>query len=109
MVAPFKKTPNDLNYWIFKGKFYQRIFMANLEAGMAASKEEIPEFSITTEGKKGNAVRLTISGHLGLDNLLSFQSELENFLSRMEPASLTVDLAGVEVLRQCRRACSAGS
>ena len=76
---------------------------------MAAAKEEIPKFSITTEGKKGNAVRLTISGHLGLDNLLSVRSELENFLSRMEPASLTVDLAGVEYLDSAAASCSAGS
>lgn len=56
----------------------------------------LPEFSLEVEGKKGKAVRLRISGQIGLDNLLQFRSELEGFLSRMNPASLTIDLAGVE-------------
>ena len=29
---------------------------------MAASHEELPEFNITTEGQKGEAVKLAISG-----------------------------------------------
>ncbi|MCK9375541.1 MAG: ABC transporter permease [Syntrophobacterales bacterium] len=63
---------------------------------MTESGESRPEFTLAVEGDQGQAVRLRISGHLSLDNLLSFRSELESFLSRMTPADLTVDLAGVE-------------
>jgi len=63
---------------------------------MTEPKESLPEFSLEVEGKKGKAVRLRISGQIGLDNLIQFRSELESFLSRMNPASLSVDLAGVE-------------
>jgi phospholipid/cholesterol/gamma-HCH transport system permease protein len=63
---------------------------------MTEPKESLPEFSLEVEGKKGKAVRLGISGHISLDNLVPFRSELENFLSRMTPASLTVDLGRVE-------------
>jgi phospholipid/cholesterol/gamma-HCH transport system permease protein len=65
---------------------------------MAELREKIPEFTLAVEGKNGKAVRLSISGHISLDNLLPFRSELESFLSRMVPANLTVDLAGVEFL-----------
>jgi phospholipid/cholesterol/gamma-HCH transport system permease protein len=65
---------------------------------MAEPGEHIPEFNLAVEGNKGKAVRLSISGHISLDNLLSFRSELESFLSRMAPAALTVDLAGLEFL-----------
>ena len=63
---------------------------------MAEPSESIPEFTLAIEGRKGKAVRLSISGHILLDNLVPFRSELESFLSQMAPASLTVDLAGVE-------------
>jgi phospholipid/cholesterol/gamma-HCH transport system permease protein len=63
-----------------------------------AEPSEMPEFTLAVEGNKREAVRLSISGHVSLDNLLSFRSESESFLSRMAPASLTVDLAGVEYL-----------
>lgn len=63
---------------------------------MAGPSERMPEFTLAVEGRKGKAVRLSISGHISLDNLLSFRSELESFLSRMVPANLTVDLVGVE-------------
>jgi phospholipid/cholesterol/gamma-HCH transport system permease protein len=63
---------------------------------MTEPKERLPEFSLEVEGKKGEAVRLNIAGHISLDNLVAFRSELESFLSRMNPTSLSVDLGGVE-------------
>jgi phospholipid/cholesterol/gamma-HCH transport system permease protein len=63
---------------------------------MVEPSESIPEFTLAVEGRKGKAVRLSISGHISLDNLVSFRSELESFRMRMAPASLTVDLTGVE-------------
>jgi phospholipid/cholesterol/gamma-HCH transport system permease protein len=63
---------------------------------MAEPVERIPEFTLAVEGSEGKAVRFIISGHLSLDNLLPFRSELESSLSRMAPASLTVNLAGVD-------------
>ncbi|MFA4903820.1 MAG: ABC transporter permease [Desulfobaccales bacterium] len=63
---------------------------------MTEPTESLPEFSLEVEGNKGKAVRLRISGQIGLDNLFKFRSELESFLSRMDPTSLTVDLGGVE-------------
>jgi phospholipid/cholesterol/gamma-HCH transport system permease protein len=65
---------------------------------MTEPTESLPEFSLEVEGNKGQAVRLRISGHISLDNLVPFRAELESFLSRMNPASLTVDLAGVEFI-----------
>ena len=59
---------------------------------------EMPEFTLAVEGNKRKAIRLSISGHISLDNLLAFRSESESILTRMVPAALTVDLAGVEYL-----------
>ncbi|MDD2902588.1 MAG: MlaE family lipid ABC transporter permease subunit [Syntrophales bacterium] len=63
---------------------------------VAEDTESIPEFAIGLEGVKGKPIRLSISGRIELDNLLSFRSELENFFERMVPASITLDLAGLE-------------
>ena len=63
---------------------------------MAEPSKRIPEFAFAVEGNRGQAVRLSISGHISLDNLVLFRSELESFLKRMAPASLAVDLAGVD-------------
>ena len=65
---------------------------------MAASHERVLEFNINTKGQKGEAVKLAISGRAGLDNLLSFRSELESALSHLSPASLKVDLSGLEYI-----------
>ncbi len=65
---------------------------------MAELSETIPEFTLEVEGKQGKAVHLSISGHISLDNLLPFRSELESFLSQMVPGKLTVDLAGLEYI-----------
>lgn len=63
---------------------------------MAEPVERIPEFALKVEGTKGKAMRLSISGRIALENLLSFRSELGTLMSRMAPASLAVDLGGVE-------------
>jgi phospholipid/cholesterol/gamma-HCH transport system permease protein len=63
---------------------------------MAKLSETTSEFTLKVEGNEGKPVRLIISGHLSLDNLLTFRSELEDFLKQTAPASLKVDLAGVE-------------
>ena len=65
---------------------------------MAASHEGVPEFKISIEGRKGEAIKLAISGRAGLDNLLSFRSELEKSLSDLSPASLKIDLSGLEYI-----------
>jgi len=79
----------------FKDKFGGISFSGE---GMAEPGERSPAFALAVEGNKGEAIRLSISGQISLDNLLSFRSDLEGFLSRMSPASLTVDLGGVEFL-----------
>jgi phospholipid/cholesterol/gamma-HCH transport system permease protein len=65
---------------------------------MTEPQETLPKFSLEVEGNKGKAVRLRISGNISLDNLVPFRAELESFQSRMNPASLTVDLAGMEFI-----------
>jgi phospholipid/cholesterol/gamma-HCH transport system permease protein len=63
-----------------------------------AEPSEISEFKLESDGSKGEAVRLSISGRISLDNLMPFRSELESFMRRMSPGELIVDLAGVEFL-----------
>jgi phospholipid/cholesterol/gamma-HCH transport system permease protein len=58
----------------------------------------MPEFTLAVEGNKREAVRLSISGHISLDNLLAFRSELDSFLKQMAPVSLSVDLTGVKYI-----------
>jgi phospholipid/cholesterol/gamma-HCH transport system permease protein len=65
---------------------------------MAESSARVPEFKFAVAGSKGEAVSLSISGHLSLDNLVPFRSESEGLLDRMFPASLTVDLSGVDFI-----------
>jgi phospholipid/cholesterol/gamma-HCH transport system permease protein len=65
---------------------------------MAGANEERPEFDIASEGRKGETVKLAISGQAGLDNLLAFRSELENSLHELDPASLKIDLSGLEYI-----------
>jgi phospholipid/cholesterol/gamma-HCH transport system permease protein len=65
---------------------------------MTEPGENMPAFTLAVEGDKEKAVRLNISGQISLDNLVSFRSELESLLSRMTPAELTVNLAGVEFI-----------
>jgi phospholipid/cholesterol/gamma-HCH transport system permease protein len=54
--------------------------------------------TIQVSGDKGQQVTFTVSGRIALDNLESFISETQDRLQEMIPASLTVDLAGVEFL-----------
>ena len=54
--------------------------------------------TIQVSGDKGQQVTFTVSGRIALDNLESFISETQDRLQEMTPASLTVDLAGVEFL-----------
>ena len=54
--------------------------------------------TIQVSGDKGKQVTFTVSGRIALDNLESFISETQARLQEMIPASLTVDLAGVEFL-----------
>jgi phospholipid/cholesterol/gamma-HCH transport system permease protein len=54
--------------------------------------------SIQISGDKGKHVTFAVSGRVALDNLDSFIFETKAHLRKMVPASLTVDLAGVEYL-----------
>ncbi len=54
--------------------------------------------TIQVSGDKGKQVTFTVSGRIALDNLESFIVETQAHLQEMIPASLTVDLAGVEFL-----------
>ncbi len=57
-----------------------------------------PGHTIQVSGDRGKQVTFTVSGRIALDNLESFITETQARLQEMIPASLTVDLAGVEFL-----------
>ncbi len=65
---------------------------------MAESSARVLEFKLAMAGSKGEAVSLNISGHLSLDNLVPFRAESASLLDRMSPASLTVDLSGIDFI-----------
>ena len=52
--------------------------------------------AIQVSGEKGQHVTFAVSGRIALDNLPSVIFELQERLQKMVPATLTVDLAGVE-------------
>ena len=54
--------------------------------------------TIQVSGDKGKHVTFTVSGRVALDNLESFISETQALLRDLIPASLTVDLAGLDFL-----------
>jgi phospholipid/cholesterol/gamma-HCH transport system permease protein len=54
--------------------------------------------TIQVRGDKGKHVSFVVSGRVALDNLQAFASEVRSRLGEMTPATLTVDLAGVEYL-----------
>lgn len=54
--------------------------------------------TIQVSGDKGKHVTFAVSGRVALDNLESFISETQVQLREMIPATLTVDLAGVDYL-----------
>jgi len=55
-------------------------------------------YSLNVEGQPGREVLLALSGRLALDNVNDVLNELRDFLERMSPAKLEVDLARVEYL-----------
>ncbi|MHB9074841.1 MAG: MlaE family lipid ABC transporter permease subunit [Desulfobaccales bacterium] len=54
--------------------------------------------TIEVRSEKGQRLTLAISGRLALDNLHTFNSEVQKLLQKMSPAALTVDLAGLDFL-----------
>jgi phospholipid/cholesterol/gamma-HCH transport system permease protein len=54
--------------------------------------------NIEVHGEKGQHVTLAVSGRLALDNLQTFNSQVQALLQNLIPATLTVDLAGVDFL-----------
>ena len=54
--------------------------------------------TIQVSGDKGKQVTFTVSGRVALDNLESFISETQARFQEMIPATLTMDLAGVDYL-----------
>ncbi len=60
----------------------------------AASRQD---YHIEVSGEKGQVV-LAIAGRLSLANLTPLREEIQGLLREMAPASLTVDLAGVDYL-----------
>jgi phospholipid/cholesterol/gamma-HCH transport system permease protein len=57
-----------------------------------------PSHTIQVKGDKGKHVSFVVSGRVALDNLQAFASEVRSRLGEMTPATLTVDLAGVDYL-----------
>jgi phospholipid/cholesterol/gamma-HCH transport system permease protein len=54
--------------------------------------------TLEVRGEKGQHVTLAVSGRLALDNLQTFNSEVQALLQKLIPAALTVDLARVDFL-----------
>jgi phospholipid/cholesterol/gamma-HCH transport system permease protein len=54
--------------------------------------------AIQVRGDKGKHVTFAVSGRVSLDNLSAFTLEVKRHLRKMIPATLTVDLAGVDYL-----------
>jgi phospholipid/cholesterol/gamma-HCH transport system permease protein len=54
--------------------------------------------TIQVRGDKGKHVSFVVSGRVALDNLQAFVAEVRSRLREMAPATLTVDLAGLEYL-----------
>jgi len=54
--------------------------------------------AIQVSGDKGKHVTFTVTGRISLDNLRGFTLEVKRHLREMIPATLTVDLAGVDYL-----------
>ena len=56
------------------------------------------DFSLRVSGEQGRQVTFAISGRLALDNLHAFHTLVQARLLEITPATLTVDLAGVDYL-----------
>jgi phospholipid/cholesterol/gamma-HCH transport system permease protein len=54
--------------------------------------------TIAVSGNRGQHITFAISGRLALDNLQAFNSEVQTLLGQMVPATLTINLAGVDYL-----------
>ena len=55
-------------------------------------------YALEVAGSQGKDVTLAVSGRVALGNLKAFSAEIQTTLRNLSPASLTVDLAGVEYL-----------
>jgi len=55
-------------------------------------------YAIQVSGDQGRQVTFAVSGRVALDNLQAFTSEVQARFREMIPATLTVDLAGLEYL-----------
>jgi phospholipid/cholesterol/gamma-HCH transport system permease protein len=55
-------------------------------------------YTIQVSGDQGRQVTFAVSGRVALDNLKAFTSEVQARFREMIPATLTVDLAGLEYL-----------
>ncbi len=56
------------------------------------------QYHLSVAGEQDREVVLTISGRLALENLRAFEAEIHKHLEEMNPAGLTLDLAGLEYL-----------
>lgn len=56
------------------------------------------DFSITFSGDTGEPLQLSLSGHMSFQNLTSIQTEIRSIFEKLQPSSLTIDMAGVDYL-----------
>jgi phospholipid/cholesterol/gamma-HCH transport system permease protein len=57
-----------------------------------------PDFAVSATGGPGQEIILSLSGHIALENLDPFVSEVRSRLQEGHPAAVILDLAGVEYL-----------
>ena len=56
------------------------------------------KFNITKQGRVGDALNLSISGRMDIENLSAMLHEIKEIFQTMNPSIVTVDLAGVSYL-----------
>ncbi len=69
-----------------------------LSLTMEIAREPGHGHSIEVSGDRGKQVTFAVSGRIALDNLEAFDAEVQARLLEMIPATLTVDVAGVDFL-----------